>query len=296
MTTHGRHSSFSRVAPWACALAACALTACGGGRAGHSGDSDGAPTGATDAGPPLGDAAPPAADAHVPPASRVIPIYITATDNTQDQLDRRTTTFENILGGIQDWYGETMGARYDRATFYFEPVRVLAGHYTSAQWLDFGRNGFLYPDGHRTSADGACAMWYGALYELQDLGLLADAGLPALGTDGVFYYVVNGGGDNGSCGAGGYLAASEAQLLDDAAQQCPTGRFDADAIDCRAPGAIAHEAGHGFGLPHAADRPTCTGGPSVMDVWWLYDDGASLCEEDKADLAASGYFTWRAGW
>ena len=46
-------------------------------------------------------------------------------------------------------------------------------------------------------------------------------------------------------------------------------------------GVITHEQGHAFGLPHAADRPEgCTGGPSVMDVWWDYDRGATLCEED----------------
>jgi len=273
------------------------LLVVGGGRARAPPGGD-PPGGEPDASPvpPDVDAAPdPGPDAGPPPTARVIPIYIAATDNSQATIDGRRMIFDNILDGIQEWYGEVMGEPYDHATFYYDPVRVLTGHYTVAEWQDFGRNGFRYPDGTRTEAGGGCSMYYGAIYELQDRGLLAENGLPALG-DGVFYYVVNGGGDNGSCGAGHYLGASEAKVLDDAGAQCPTGRKEGSATDCHGPGVIAHEGGHGFGLPHASDRPMCTGGPSVMDFWWNYDNGATLCEEDKVDLAASGYFVWRADW
>ncbi len=248
-----------------------------------------------DAAPPLPPAdAGPVPDAAPPPASRIIPLYIAATDNAPEVVEARRAVFEDLLAGIQVWYSEVMGAPYGYATFYYEPVRVLEGHYTEAEWQDFARNGFLYPDGTRTAAGGGCSMWYGALFELEDLGLLEDNDLPAIGT-GSFYYVVNGGGDNGSCGAGGVLAASEAKVLDEGMSLCPNGRMDDDATDCWPAGVIAHEGGHGFGLPHASDRPACTGGPSIMDVWWDYDDGPTLCDEDKTDLAASGYFEWHVG-
>ena len=102
--------------------------------------------------------------------------------------------------------------------------------------------------------------------------------------------VIGGAGTNGSCGGSG-LAASEEKIVTETIAKCPTGHYGNGGTDCSLVGVIAHEQGHAFGLPHAADRPGgCTGGPSVMDVWWDYDRGATLCEEDRADLETSGYF------
>ena len=133
-------------------------------------------------------------------------------------------------------------------------------------------------------------MYYGAEYELANRGLLAAAGLPALGSSDVIYYAINGGGTNGSCGAGSYLSASEANLLTNVSRTCPTGRYSGgsatgETADCAPVGVYAHELGHGFGLPHCGDRATCSG-PSIMDRWWEFDlpTGATLTAEDRQDL------------
>ena len=270
------------------------VTACGDGNvslddadAAAPGTPDAEIPGEIDAEPPPPDAEPGTPDA-APPEKRVIPIYITASDESDADIATHVDTYNHIVAGIRTWYSDTIGE--PKVIFYAESVRVLRGHYTKAQWDDFGAHGFQYPDGHRTEDGGGCAMYYGAEFELKDNGLLADAGLPPLGTGGIVYYAINGGGLNGSCGAGGYLGASELQLLKLAQQNCPTGRNVGGQNECSSVGAVAHEMGHGFGLPHGSDRPACTDGPTLMDVWWQYDDGARLCVEDKTDLRNSGYF------
>ncbi len=229
----------------------------------------------------------------VPTGPRVIPVLITATDSTPSEVDVYKTTFDTLVLAARNWYSENMGPAYGSETYHYESVRVLAGHYTKKEWEDFGSNGFLYPDGRRTAAGGGCSMYSGAEYELRDLGLLSAAALPALGDENVVYFAVTGGGSNGSCGAGGYLSASEANLLTNTRNRCPTGRAaggsaTGGAADCSSVGVYAHELGHGFGLPHCSDRKTCTG-RSIMDQWWEFDtaNGATLSAEDRQDLAAS---------
>jgi hypothetical protein len=235
------------------------------------------------------DAAPPSTDAALA-ANHVIPIYIIATDEPAADTAAHVATYEAMLVGIESWYADRMDGEYEHATFWHEPVHALPGHYTRAEWDDFSVNGFLYPDGHRTEAGGGCSMYYGTLHEMVEGGLLAAAGLPPPGSPGVLYYAIPGGGTNGSCGAGGYLGASELEILTSAAATCSAGRLVPPATDCQLVGAVAHELGHGFGLPHGSDRPACTDGPTLMDVWWEYDMVARLCVEDRVDLAASGYF------
>ncbi len=275
------------------------LAACGSGEitfASDGGASPGAPDASSVAeadsgGADVPDATPPppGPDAALP-GKRVVPIYVTASDESEADVATHVATYDAIVAGIRTWYTDHLTGT-PRVAFYAEPVRAMRGHHTRAQWDDFGAHGFLYPDGHRTADGGGCAMYYGAEWELRDGGLLAAAGLPPLGTGGIVYYAINGGGLNGSCGAGGYLGASELQLLTLAKLNCPTGRLVNGASDCAPVGAVAHEMGHGFGLPHGADRPACTDGPTLMDVWWQYDDGANLCTEDRTDLRASGYFS-----
>jgi hypothetical protein len=237
--------------------------------------------------PPPPDAAPGTPDAALPD-KHVVPIYIAASDESDADIATHVATYNAIMGGIRAWYTEHLPG--DPVTFYSEPVRVMRGHHTRAEWDDYGAHGFEYPDGHRTEEGGGCSMYYGAEWELRDGGLLAAAGLPPLGSGTFVYYAINGGGLNGSCGAGGYLGASVLQLLTLAAVNCPEGRRVGNASDCSQTGAVAHELGHGFGLPHGSDRPACTDGPTLMDVWWQYDDGARLCVEDRSDLRSSGYF------
>jgi hypothetical protein len=223
------------------------------------------------------------------PDNRVIPIYIAASDESDQDIASHVATYDAIVDGIRSWYTDRLAGDGPLA-FYHEPVRALRGHYTRAQWDDFGAHGFLYPDGTRTEDGGGCSMYYGTLHEMNEGGLLAEAGLPSPGSPGVLYYAIPGGGKNGSCGAGHYLGASELAILIDAQQNCPHGRLVDGASNCALVGAVAHEMGHGFGLPHGSDRPACTDGPTLMDVWWLYDDGANLCVEDRADLLGSGFF------
>jgi hypothetical protein len=226
------------------------------------------------------------------PEKRVVPIFITASDESEADTARYVATYNNIMDGVRTWYTDQLRGM-GNYEFYHDPVLVLRGHYTKAQWDHFGTNGFEYPDGTKTADGGGCSMYYGSLHELTANGLLEGAGLPPPGTAGLVYYAILGGGTNGSCGAGGYLAASELNLLLLAEADCPAGRKVGDAKGCTAVGAIAHEAGHGFGLPHTPDRPACTngsnGGQSIMQEWWLYDD-VGMCDEERSDLIASGYF------
>jgi hypothetical protein len=221
------------------------------------------------------------------PEQRVVPLFITATDEDRADTARYVATYDSIIAGVRTWYTEQLESLGD-VRFYHEPVRVLRGNYTRAEWDRFGTGGFEYPDGSKSEAGGGCSMYYGALHELTTNGLLERAGLPQPGTSGIVYYAILGGGTNGSCGSGGFLAASELQLLLLAEQSCPEGRLVDGAVDCAPVGAIAHELGHGFGLPHTSERPSCAGTPSVMEEWWLYD-GVGLCIDERADLMRSGY-------
>jgi hypothetical protein len=215
----------------------------------------------------------------------VIPIYLTATDTAAGDVEKNRATYEQMFDWVQTWYMLEM-EDHGYKTFRVEPVRVFPSPHTRAQWDTYSTT--CYPGQSNCDNTGGCSMWYAANKLLPPL--LAGAGLPPIGSDGVLYYVIGGAGTNGSCGGGG-LAASEEKIVTETQKSCPTGHYGNGGTDCAMVGVIAHEQGHAFGLPHAMDRPEgCTGGPSVMDVWWDYDRGATLCEEDRADLEKSGYF------
>ena len=219
-------------------------------------------------------------------AGIVIPVYLTATDTPSDHVESVRATYQQMFTWVQTWYRLEMGADRGYKTFRVEPVRVFPSPHTRAQWDTYSTSG--YPGQDDPDGEGTCSMW-AAAWELLP-AQLAGAGLPPIGSEGVLYYAIGGAGTNGSCGGSG-LAASEEKVVTDTQTNCPTGRYSSGGTDCATVGVIVHEQGHGFGLPHAMDRPEgCTGGPSVMDVWWDYDRGATLCEEDREDLENSGYF------
>lgn len=290
------------------------LTACserGAAPPGDGGLADGAQDATSDAGQPACGSAP--TPIAVAPAHRVIPVYLVASDTSPADVDARAFYFDRSLSAIQNWYSTKMGAAYNNATFAYDPPLRLSSVYTRAQWDDFGKNGFLYSNGTRSNG---CGMWYGALDELPPL--LSAAGLPALFTSGVYYLVVTGGGSGGGCGAGGMAAVEELEL-DRIRGRCPNAHYDectrscADpeglgtvdpwcqesihrnpAYACTAVGAFAHEIGHGFGLPHGSSRTgpdlVACANKTLMDIWWEYDRTATLCDPDRRDLMASGYF------
>ncbi|HYG66882.1 MAG TPA: hypothetical protein VD838_04455, partial [Anaeromyxobacteraceae bacterium] len=76
--------------------------------------------------------------------------------------------------------------------------------------------------------------------------------------------------------------------LEVARDECPSGRFDAAAVDCRSVGAMAHELGHGFGLGHCQEG--CDALASIMWNWPEYDRGATLDPAERAKLAESPFF------
>jgi hypothetical protein len=239
------------------------------------------------------------------PTSVLRAVYLVATDTPGEAALERRDTMDRALAALQGWYREAVGG----PTFRFEPTRIFPSRWSRDEWDDFGRNGFLLDDRSRT--DG-CGIWHAAADELGG-PRLADAGLPALWTSGVYYLVFGGGGTGGGCGAAG-MAAVEEMLADRIRARCPNGRNDACArscsetevltdedpwctesthqqsgYGCTGVGALAHEIGHGFGLPHCAERPSCTG-DSIMDLWWEYDRGVGLSAEDRVDLRASPWF------
>jgi len=215
---------------------------------------------------------------------RVIPVYLAASDQTESEIEEHTGILRIAMAAIRGFYSDSMGEAFSRKTYDCTDVVVLKSHHTKAEWQYAGWNGYTRKDGTTTSS--ACSMWYGAVDELAAWGLLTEAGMPSLGTEGIAYHVIVGGAENGSCGANHYLSANESRVLDWQAGTCPSGRFDSTATDCRGPGVIAHELGHVFSLPHCSDRETCT--PSInetiMNNWVAYDRGASFSEEDLADL------------
>lgn len=232
-------------------------------------------------------------------AGRVITLYLAAVDTPLWDIQEREAAFNRAMIQVQHFYSEAMGEEYGYKTFPYEPTHVLPSTLTRQQWEDAGAV--------------TCGIYDAAFEQLTTGGLLADAGLPSLGTPGVVYMVIGGGGYQGGCGSS-WMAACEELGLERLPHRCPNGRYDGCDRNCSDPdglaeidpwcelwphteegygcapfGGLAHELGHGFGLPHGADRPTSTG-VTIMDEWWNYDRGAVLSVEDRQDLDLSPYF------
>lgn len=230
---------------------------------------------------------------------RVYTIFLEASDAPAELTASRRAAIDRALRGMQDFFADALGPTSGPRIFRAEPVRVWPSPYTTAQWVEFGAGGFTYPDG-TIAAD--CSMYAAAEHLLTTGGLLASHGLPALGSAEARYLVVAGGGANGTCWTGDMFATEfetffavppdtpgTATEFSDIAGRCPTGRADACAIACDGAGLVASGLGGLFGL--SAGLSPCTNGPSIMDEPWSYDTGASLCDEERAALAASPFFT-----
>lgn len=302
--THGRRGAASLSLLLSLVLLGHVL-ACG---ASHGGDDDGdvpfpidasGPDPARDAGatgPDASlaeqDAGGPGPDAGLVPAG-LYPIVLLASDEPAELGPARAQSLMRVLTLIQTWFDTSMGA-----TYALPAVEVLQSRYSLAEWETFQATG--YPDPETGALYIDCVGYFVAWNEFSFYGLLGQSELPELYTPGVTYSVI---APAGGCGAEG-LSVVEVPVLDRIDAHCPNARYDGTtsacdgALDpwcappplsqpeyaCAAVGALAHEIGHSFGLPHCSERPTCTG-PSIMDEWWEFERGVTLSMEDQADLA-----------
>jgi hypothetical protein len=66
---------------------------------------------------------------------------------------------------------------------------------------------------------------------------------------------------------------------------------------CVMVGAMALHLGYGFGLRSTPDRTpddrVACERHTIMDAWWAYGQGITLCDPDRRDLMSSGFFTIR---
>jgi hypothetical protein len=241
---------------------------------------------------------------------KVIPVYLAPADETSDVSQRRSQSLGRAFIGIHNYFADAMGTPYLKATFPVGAVQILKSQYTKSQWNDFSIHGLVKADGTHTDATGGCSMFYGAVLELQDHGLLTSVGLPPLGSADVKYYVVVGAGINGSCSSQP-LSASEGKLLDELILRCPDGRRDecsgscpagtdptlcGDDNACTPVGVIANQLARSFGALLSGDRvgadQTTCAGKTLVDSFWSYDvpGGFTLCEPDRHDLLGSNFF------
>lgn len=170
-----------------------------------------------------------------------------------------------------------MGNTHKYATFALRDAIVIDSQWSESEWV--------------TMHNGSCGIAYAAWQELKTENKAKDAGIP-VDDPGTIIVAVGGGGTNGSCGAqlpnGQGFLGTELQTLINTQQLCPDGIAGPTSTDCSAPGVVAHELGHAFGLRHSDERDPCTGRPSVMYEWWQYGIDAGLCQEEKADLITTG--------
>jgi hypothetical protein len=249
-----------------------------------------------------------AIDVH--PSGRIVPVYLAPTDATPADTASKLTAFEHALDAVQAWYGQQMGTTYQLETFRVEAPRAVASQYSRAQWDDFASNGF------KDAGTTSCGLWEAAFDDLETAGHLALAGLPKIGTGGVAYIVVAGGGVTKGC-AQPTMSVLEGMMLDRVIASCPNGTLDSCSRNCWEPGGLgasdplcdqypndvpgyacasigglAYDLGIDFGLVTVSsrsepDRSACAG--TIMDAWWEYGRSAMLCDSDRAALARTGY-------
>jgi hypothetical protein len=257
----------------------------------------------------------PVTETTVQASGRVIPLYLSGSDTPDEVAQARLIHLRHGLTAAQTWFGQAMatdGGAF--RTFRFESPRILKSKFTNSQWNDFAVNGFLPAD----AGTPGCGLWDAARDDLSNGGALARAGLPPLATPGVAYLVVAGGGATSGC-VGPELAVLEEMTFARIEARCPNGIYDGCTRGCADPGGladidpwcnesphsgtayacssiggIAYDLGIEFGLRPSKERPAADAaacaGRTIMDGWWDYGLTASLCEADKIDLVASGFF------
>jgi hypothetical protein len=89
-------------------------------------------------------------------------------------------------------------------------------------------------------------------------------------------------------------ACTDAGGLQDTDPFCDDGVLGQRGYECAVMGGIALHLGSAFGAQSAFTRPdvdrAACAGKTIMDEWWEYGRGMTLCDPDRTDFVASGFF------
>ena len=217
----------------------------------------------------------------------VVPVLFVPTDwsVSSAEVQAEATAINNAMADIQRFYA----AHNNGATFVLNPVQVIQANGTKEAYGISWGPGSIYDDGVITIAGN---MEGAVMAELHSRGFPTPPAQNESGYATMIFFKGAGGfaGGRGYTGGNGGQAIVGDWAIDSIQGQVAEGAYWWSG-QRKQTGAVAHELGHAFGLPHP-DSVGWGNETSVMGNWWDYPT-IGLNGYDRNSLAAnkSAFFT-----